>query len=169
MIREEMPKVLPQLRIWVATPSYRVWKKFVRSGDACASYREITQDAVTDQVCEPLRPGVFAMWSDPRERLGLAALVLLVAVTSACASMPTKQNRARAAATIALAAHPELTDIRASLDRLEALVDTLTERVAALDVHRAADREGHREDLEAVLRSVRGWVDELKAAVEKGR
>lgn len=169
MIREDITPMLPRLRIWVATPSLRVWNKFVRSGDACVGAREIAHEVVTDQICEPLRPGVLAMWSDPRERLGLVALVLLVALAPACASMPTKQNRAREAAEIGLAAHPEFVDITAALRRLEAALESLTAQLATLGQARVADREAQRDDLEAVMRSVRGWVDDLKAALEKGR
>ena len=71
MLQEAITPTLPRLRIWVSTPSWLAWKKFVRSGDACVGHREIAQEVVTDRICEELRPGVLAMWSDPRERLGL--------------------------------------------------------------------------------------------------
>jgi hypothetical protein len=65
--QETITPMLPRLRIWISTPSIRDWKRLVRSGDACFGHREIAHEVITDRICEELRPGVLAMWSDPRE------------------------------------------------------------------------------------------------------
>jgi|SRR5882762_5320918 len=110
----------------------------------------------------------MAMMKMKRMTRVICAAVVAALVTS-CASMPTKEHRAQEAAHLGLVSHPEFADIQRSLDRLEALIDTLTQRVNSLDEKHAGDREGHRDDMEAVMRSVREWIDEMKAEIAKGK
>lgn len=95
----------------------------------------------------------------------IAVLIALVLTTSACASMPTKQRRAREAAEIGLVSHPELADIMAALARLEAAYDTLRE---TLMTKINAVEEAHRDDTELVIDYVRRQIEDLKA-LTKGR
>lgn len=60
------PPLLPRLRIWIFTPSIRTYNKLVRSGDVEIGRFAITEASVREHVCQELRPGVVAMWADPR-------------------------------------------------------------------------------------------------------
>jgi hypothetical protein len=55
---------LPRLRVWISTPSPRVWFRLLQADAISVSAAAI----VREHICEPLRPGVYAEWADPRER-----------------------------------------------------------------------------------------------------
>lgn len=77
-----------------------------------------------------------------------------------CASMPTKERRAAEAAQLGLVSHPELADVRVQLDLVNRRIDTLLERLAAME-------EAHRDDTEMVIADLRRFVDELKSELKK--
>jgi hypothetical protein len=64
MVQGFISRELPLLRVWVSTPSRRVWFRLVKADAISVSASAI----VREHICEPLRPGVYAEWADPRER-----------------------------------------------------------------------------------------------------
>lgn len=82
----------------------------------------------------------------------------LLMFTISCASMETKQSRARETAEIGLASHPELEQILASLRRLEDRLDTLVKFQGDVLEHEQESRVKLQETLDA-----------LRAELAKGR
>lgn len=168
-------------------PSCRVWIVFQCGRRRCAACGTAVVRPAKPEKLKPgeLRPGIIAEFDDPRDRYDprgelaamrarlkkpAAAVMLALAIASAsCASMPTKQRRARDAAELGLVSHPELGPLQQSIDRLAALVEQLQQQVVALIEGRAADREGERDDMEKVMEFVRGVVDELKMELARRR
>ena len=99
---------------------------------------------------------------------GLALSTMVVVTTFAgafCASMDRKQQRAREAAEIGLVSHPEFAEIMETLRRLDGKVEELRDQIGRLNEGRAADREGHRDDMEKVLAYVGAQVEAIKAEI----
>ena len=55
---------LPALRVFIQTPNRRTWWKLTGNADL----DETMVAELEERLCEVLRPGTVAHWSDPRER-----------------------------------------------------------------------------------------------------
>jgi hypothetical protein len=55
---------LPMLKLRVLGRNHNFVFPSARSGECY----DLVEDVVREQVCEPIRPDVYAMWSDARER-----------------------------------------------------------------------------------------------------
>jgi hypothetical protein len=60
---------LPMLRVFLHGPRWRARFGVRKSHGTWGPLIVTLEDDVRERVCEELRPGVCAQWSDPRERL----------------------------------------------------------------------------------------------------
>ncbi len=70
MIRLDVATGLPGVRLWIATPTRRHWKRYARAGAVGRTVADIVEEETRERVLEELRPGIYAEWTDLREGIG---------------------------------------------------------------------------------------------------